>query len=876
MKYTKYLIALFSAIFFAACTAELLDQPSSGPNDMIQLVSRVIPFSDCDVETRANKNDNEVKINHLDYFIFDLDHKCIFHQGANNTDPLLIDKSLDTFNDDKFKNCYIVSIANGPDFNIELMTTTFSDIESQSIDVAGVSIPSNGLPMVGRYPETGTFNLIDTEQGSVLTIPVKSLFSKIVVNISVDSEEIIPGDNQPLPSFTLIGATAYNVASEVDFIGGEESEEGLVDGTDDATTVLSGGYTIDGATGKTVDGGTALSFSFYLPERFLQAGTSATEFGYPFGTGTSIREEDKAYRQRYKPLLAMGYEAYNSEYNESSDKKATYVRLEGEFSNHQGHLFGVSYDIYVGKDNYGNFDIVRNRQYNNNIVIKGIHNSNNESGDIGSISIDHRVDVERGSPIIISLRRETLLDSHFEVRPMLIRLNGAYPNLDNIEANAKVKVEIEYYEEPEENWIGLERSFGNGTTVTESTTYLVDGELTDANKNIAGKRKYFTTDLTTTTLASTEVKVDADGLSTSGGRTIIIPMPKMNQDQRVWIYIDECSTAGDNVRSARIKVSYSIDGDTYINPVEYVLNQRMLFPVTYNDHTYNIEYHEEYLYNYDSYDQYGQTEYEGMEWGLENLQLSHKYKAFFVEGSIADDFINYYINSANLYYDFYLTRDINKTSATRRDKSGWAFSKEIIDYLEQEFTPIDLATNPRSAIEYCYNKNKRNPNTGEVEEINWYLPAIDEIENIMMGAYTDFIVFQDKYYWSSQPSFYRGFGIYESFILARSTGDYYYDDKTSARATKIKYIGNDQYENITSGVDGYQQIMDLYIPAWDMTDPKPAVFEEVTHDSYNYWSQRWRLYTIEKKTDKTNHPGNILRTTKARIRCVYNPSPTNQ
>ena len=266
-----------------------------------------------------------------------------------------------------------------------------------------------------------------------------------------------------------------------------------------------------------------------------------------------------------------------------------------------------------------------------------------------------------------------------------------------------------------------------------------------------------------------------------------------------------------------------------------------------------------------------------MAWGLPNEQLSRQYKAFFVEGSIADGIINAFVSRAGLYYDFYLTRDINKTSATRRDNAGYNFSEEIIKTVNgtggldtDESNNIDilnLSQNPESAIEYCYNRNKRDA-SGKVVNVDWYLPSIDEIENIMMGAYTTFIVFQDKFYWSSQPAFYRGFGIYQSAALTSNTGDYYYDDKSSARATKIVYLGNNQYANVTSGVDGYNQIMDMYVPLWEVLDPRDPIYTAVTSEPFSYRTQRGNNFTISEKTDKTNHPGNKLRTEKARVRCV--------
>ena len=225
MKYTKY-IAILSALLFTACATELIE-PSLDldGNDMVQLVSRVIPFSDRDVATRANKNDAEVNVSSIDYFIFRKDDKCIFHKRVTTTDPLSIDRSSSELANYVLTECYIISIANAPEFNVTPGETTWDDVSSQTVNVSGVAIPSGGLAMIGRYPEDeNTFiDLTATAPGEVLTIPMQSLFSKIVLNINVDSDQLIPGENQPLPTFTLKGAEVHNVASAVDFIGGNES-----------------------------------------------------------------------------------------------------------------------------------------------------------------------------------------------------------------------------------------------------------------------------------------------------------------------------------------------------------------------------------------------------------------------------------------------------------------------------------------------------------------------------------------------------------------------------------------------------------------------------------------------------------------------------
>lgn len=907
MKYTKY-IAILSALLFAACTTELIEPAiEQDGNGMIQLVSRVIPFSDRDVATRANKNETEVKVSSIAYFIFQENGTCIFHERVTTTDPLSIDRSSSELANYDLTECNIISIANAPEFNVTPGETTWDDVASQTVNVSGVAIPSGGLAMIGRYPEDeNTFiNLNTAAPGEVLTIPMQSLFSKIVVNINVDSDQLIPGENQPLPTFTLKGAEVHNVASAVDFIGGNESGAGLIDGTNDDTAVNTESYFIN-AFNETSDGGTAVSFSFYLPERFLRAGTSASTFQYPFGKGTAIRAEDMGYRQRYKPLLAKGFDAYNSTYVESKDKKATYVTINGTYSDHQGHSFNVSYDIYVGRDNYGNFDIVRNAQYNNNVTIRGINNSSDQSADNAAVSIDHRVNVERLDPIIVNFRRETLLDSHFEVRPLRVRSSGV--NADGINA-----VKVQVVNHGTTNWMRLERSFGDGTADGSPTN--ASGQCIyineDSNSASYGKRRYFTYNLVD---GKTPGNYD---YSLVNSTEVILPISQ--NTECCWIYVDECTATGDDVRSGIIRVSYGSYNGTTFTPanssdypdLDYVINQRKLFEVTYDDpnttavenRTYRIEYEEEYLHNFDADDSYGQTEYEGMEWGLEGVQLSYDHEALYFKaktGDWANGIVDHFTGDVPAYYDFYIkkhdqSRMADPKQVTLHEYAGYDFCNEIIETVNgvqkdsngnaydsdssNNIEVLQLDAQPKSAIEYCYNKNKRN-NVGIVENVEWYLPAVDEIEDIVMSkygnnlnTYTRFLEFQDQDYWSCQPAFIQNYAHLRWTLLIFPLdywGAFYFDDIGdssfdidnntdranigSARSTSVKYE-NGVYSSTASGTNGYYS----YYDASSKTYQYSGTFNGVT------------VGTI------TREDGNFPRDEKNRIRCVRKQaSSTNQ
>ena len=450
------------------------------------------------------------------------------------------------------------------------------------------------------------------------------------------------------------------------------------------------------------------------------------------------------------------------------------------------------------------------------------------------------------------------------------------------------------------NWIRLERSYGKGSENTDSDLFCDGtGEL---GKSSAGKRKYFTYGLVS--------GLQANGTTTesnniSANTSVTIPLTELNTNSTnptdpnpngcVWIYADECldyTTSGstDNVRSALIRVTCGSE------VIDYVVNQHKLFKIDYTGedgvtHSYYIEQEEEYLYNFDADDNFtqNQTFDEGMKWGLDGAQLSFDVDALAFNtggglvGGIVGAFVNYFTDQvSNFQYDFYLKRDDAPVSDNdKRDNAGYDFTTEIINDINNNsrntntnytIGALALDKKPRCAIEYCYNRNKRNAN-GLVENVNWYMPSIDELEDIMKTAYSDFLVFQDKFYWSSQPAYKRNFAHYYSALLADYEGVYYTDNVNRARATKVIYSSGTYADPISSGVDGYYHVFAYY---------KPAIGNEsITQDtdieggkSYTY-TYRGGPKTVNGY-NLTNHPGNKPRTAECRVRAVRRmPATTN-
>lgn len=908
IRYISVLIVVLAAL--TGCSIDGLNpvEQLRPDSDAVTVIGRMTRFDDRDVSTRGVKDQDEAKLTSMAMAIFKvkadgsgLDGDCVHYQFADNQAELLF--TIERGSNYAYNTRYVMYVfTNMPGMSRFGVGSTLEEMMAAVYNVQDVDIPSNGFPMMGSLGDTFSttfdndgknFVLSPTQNGdlvaptvdgttqTLLTIPMRAMYAKINFTIEVRPDMQIDGNYSP--QFIMEDCTVNNVPSTVDFSNASNSD----------TEVLDGSFSPQ-VTGNTVaSGANKIDFSFYLPERLLAPATEWDDYEYPFGKGDAIRNEDLIYRQRYKPRLL------------DDEQKATNVVISGRFRDHQNHWWNLDYTIYLGEDNFGDFNIRRNCEYNNVMTIRGIESSDDMTDDGHTISIDHRVNIERTQPAIITLRREVMLDSHFEIRPLRVRKS----DVEESDINA-VKVEVV---DPETtNWMRLERSFGDGTPENSPQT-TVNGTPTsiyvdeDASSSSYGKRKFFTYNLID------GVNANATDASLVNSTSVILPLT--DKPECCWIYVDECTDAGDDVRAGIIKMSYgSIDAGGNFTPannatypdVNYVINQRKLFQVVKDDRSYNIEYFEEYLYNFDSEDDFRQTDYEGIKWGLEGVQLSYDHEALFFTSALGlgfiTDLINQWKGDTPAYYDFYIeshdSDNVDAGKAELHKYAGYDFCNEIIQTInggqkdaegkaydsnpDNDINILQLNESPKSAIEYCYNKNKRN-NKGQVvwqmdggtynqSQLNWYLPAIDEVEDIVMSQYSDgglntyarFIEFQEQDYWSCQPAYLKNYAQYDQWYVLWTQnyyGDFYNDDIGeakfdidsnsdrayigSARSTRVSYDGT-AFNSTPSGTNGYY----YYYYA---NDHKP---------SYEGTFNGKTMNTVQRE------PGNQPRNEKNRVRCV--------
>lgn len=735
---------------------------------------------------------------------------------------------------------HISHLVDGNDQNGEIKS--LNDLNNAILNIdATLSMPKDanddyiGFPMIGTHE--GTFNLSYSSTGAhndVANIPLKKVYSKILFTMQVNAKQVVVGG--PTPKFTIERAEVYNVPSKArlgkytgDYIDnvGDNYQFEFVDG--DPKTDIDKPFVISGSafsnteiyhtTSKDLLPGSSdlIEFGFYMPEHMV---TPASSFGYPANIPDNLK-------QYYKPKGVEG-------------QKATFVRIHGSYNDHNGYIKKVSFDIYLGQNHTDSFEVRRNQQLTNKITITGITNHKDAYGDNQTnISVDHRVNVsDQGYNLY--MEREAILDAHFEVRPIDIELQKGSSMTIVIPTSAQ-------------SWIALE-----GDDVARSG--INSGFYVDNKNPRRGVRKYFTSGLVSELNGVNKGTITLRHSSCNGGTN------ENTEYFRVWFYFEE----NPNVYDQNLAKDASVDGGGYtisdklyrMEPVKFYYSQNATeLPNTKGDpiqvinfqqwnlwrvwnkegnRYYDIEHEEEYLNNYASNDGYGPKQ-DGMAWGLDGLQLSDTVKALAQKSGSSNnrfwDFImgvvDWLINRGmtNLpQYDFYNTQaeaiscGLDGTTDEYFPYNGYNFCKKIIakanasDNPDHYIKELWLNQSPKSAVEYCYNKNKRNANTGLVEDkdLHWYLPAIDEIQDIASVCYGEFEgVFQNNYYWASQPAYQLAEWDATVYYILSGSGILYHDNINYARATRaiIDKTGNFTYE--PSGMTATNEHWQIY----DNKDP---------------------------------------------------------
>lgn len=752
--------ALMLCMIFNACQQEDFSLPPVANQSDGNVLTFVCDPLEVHKVTRAAdaKDDEEKRINQLYIFFFgsdgnylkggylvgyDADNKGGFYAPGEGVTMLKIDNTKFD-NPSLAESTTVYAVANLPaslftdeDGNDEPdnfpdLTSLASYIYAPGNEFVTLGLPERGMPMVGKK----VINLTSTDETeqSNRTIELKALMARVDVSIQLASDIT---DNK-LPALTLVDWSARNLPTKVSFTEpanktGEGWEDWGVEPTDpkdtgnpkDITTKLQ--RTIYNNNGQ-------ITFSFYMfeniqkPSEVWEKNAEGTNWINTSDNSVLYPSDLKEYqRQRYKPKLADEHAAavelhgYYSTYNDNGEGSATYE---------------VRYTLYLGANHTDNFEVKRNHQYKNDITIKGLTQvgTNPEH-----ITFDARVNVkEEGNEFYIAILRERNHDAHFCVTPMDVYLfadESKKPTMEVILGEVP-----DGTEEPTDipDWVRMERicaeDMASGTVTASGFTAYPDGTHLATGESFKagnGKRAFFTTNLVTETLAET------------GKRTTILS----NRD-RVYFYIDE--NLDDNDRDAIVTLIYKENGEE-VKRRTLKLTQVHLLPVILQDNkgTIYMEQFEEYLDYYDPLEEYSTEQvYTGLPWALEGTPLSSQIVEYLVKKWSG-------IVWEREWYDnpFLVIND------------GLPYSSFVIFRSNQG--KMSLNDVPQSAVQYCYNKNKRSENGlinvsyethstvfyGTVYEetandAKWFLPGIRQMEDALTQYYSIYSEFQNYYYWS--------------------------------------------------------------------------------------------------------------------------------
>lgn len=789
-------VALLGIAGLSSCRQEEPLEPSGMPDDPMTTLTFVSdPMSFHRVTTRASdiKEENEKRINRLHVFFFDAEGNYLegayltgypdasqrggYYSPGEGVTLLKIDRELFD-NPGLAKSATVYAVANvdagffgrdddgdGRPDGIRSRADLEQFVYRPASGTVSTGLPAEGMPMVG----VRTLDLTGGTPENDRQVELTALMARIDVTIQLDSE--VQDGN--LPAFYLMDWTARNLPTQVAFTA---PDAGGRTGWTEAWTTQSNvslQRTIYNRNGQ-------ISFTFYMyeniqqPEWKIDPGEEWANPNVDPATLTDAEREKALYpdgvsktqRQRYKPYLAHA--------------DAASIVLHGFYMTYNGAAYEVRYTLYLGANHTNDFSVKRNHQYKNDITIKGLTAQDSETGEY---TLDARVNVEEeDNEYYIAMLRERNHDAHFCITPMDVYLfapESVNPTMEVILGEVP-----EGSETPDPatvpDWVRLERiaaadmaagtvSESGFTAYAQGGSHLAVGTPWTAGN---GKRAFFTRGM-----------LKAGGALYGNTRTTI-----QDSRDRVYFYLDENLVLQD--RSATVTMIYKENGVEKRRRT-LLLEQAHLLPVAMRDGgTLYMEQYEEYLDHYDPLDEYATDQiYDGLPWadlnsGLEDFEVEQLYETWFATPITSTE----YDPPGQVFND------------------GYPYTSFVIYRSNQGV--MTLNDRPRSAFEYCFNRNKRNMD-GTIDmqydykswydaylevtnESKWFLPGIRQMEDALTQYYTTFGEFQTDYYWSSSA------GEREGGTSGQST--------TRARATKVDLNDPTGYaQSGGGGRDGWQK-----------------------------------------------------------------------
>ncbi len=323
------------------------------------------------------------------------------------------------------KDYSVYAVCNYPDPDALLESVdALTDLQGKKLTI---SVADGAHP--GHYVMTGHSTVATIKAsiaaGKTAKIPVYRLAAHLNITIKVDTsmDDDNGGDGG---EFKLANVYICNVPRGSYLLRSSEDESG---------TDISGGCTSDYTYNVSADKMRANYFGSCLLSTQEESGKITAEFdlfenrrgsitdldaNWPELDGLKAHGKYKYYKQLYKRNRAIDYPGYINQIPISQDVSnetleedervkagqfynATYLRIDGVYQRTNGVTYETSYYVYLGEDNYKDFNIRRNYWYNHEITIKA------------QDSYDHRVTGKLLGGLTVYASLDDALDAHCNV-----------------------------------------------------------------------------------------------------------------------------------------------------------------------------------------------------------------------------------------------------------------------------------------------------------------------------------------------------------------------------------------------------------------------------------------------------------------------------
>lgn len=367
MRGIPYILFLTCLICSCTLTDESLLHVSN--DDFVEFVVRPTSYSRHEVSTKTAMDDYENRIYNSYFLLFD-NNGNIIGNPVDLAGTLTIQRFAKRDLPDGFSTYTACFLANIPvdivsgittltELNQAVIEISYTDIDINDADEGHSSFAVPGLDLTGDGQVIQCIPMVGVEECNLLNsdlfqISLKRLLAKVKVNISV---------NVNGASFDLLAAHLTNLPTQVNLVPPAAESAWVKDDTKFHEQQVNGPIDDDNIS-KSLLSSSSYAFYFYVPEYYLSPKSSSTE---NYGN------------EKYKPLM----------YDE--EKNPVYLTLFGSYKSSSDLQEGthVTYSLYLGENESTSYNLVRNKYYVNNILIKGVANSIDGTGS----TMDCRVEI---------------------------------------------------------------------------------------------------------------------------------------------------------------------------------------------------------------------------------------------------------------------------------------------------------------------------------------------------------------------------------------------------------------------------------------------------------------------------------------------------